>query len=807
MTQPHPGAPSRRAFLQAASIGAIGAAGFAVTGHGGSGRSAAAAGSMPATALVTELATTGPAARQTALTTGWTFYGREGSGNEPVTVTLPHNVTTLPWRDWDQSMWDGRWVYQRTFDLPADFDGLRVFLDFDGVLTGTEPTLNGTALPAHLGGYLPFSYEISEDVRPTDNQLDVIVDCRWLNVPPDGGPNGPDSVDYYPGGGIYRPVRLRGVPQVYLADVFARGADVLTDDRQVLVTATVDGATELPGDARVRAELLDNDEVVASATTPVQLDQPGTVEVDLTIGELGAIRLWDVDDPYRYDVLVTLLSGDTAVHQYRTTIGLREVSFTEEGCFLNGRRLKVFGLNRHQIFPYVGSAMPDRVQRRDAQILKHELNLNMVRCAHYPQSPAFLDACDELGLMVFAEPPGWQFIGDAEWQDLFVRDTRDMIRRDRNRPSIVLWGVRVNESPNNTEFYARTEAEAKRLDPSRQTTGAMVGWSYSHTDFQHEVFSYNDYVRGPGPSVLLRPPLPGKPYLVTESVGALVGAPYYRRIDPIDVQQSQAYYHAQTHNMVGADDRHCGAVPWLAFEYASGHGNIHHKIKTPGVADFFRVPKPGAAIYQAQVDPRTKPVLQPAFSWHFGDPSPNGPGAEAMICSNCDRIEVYLDGEPLDTVTPAYERFPYLRYPPTFVDLSSVSGSGPELRLVGFVGEEEVISRTFASDPSGDQLSLTADDDTLIANDANGADATRVVFRAVDQYGEPRSYAGGMVRLSLDGPADLVGENPFDWATNGGVGAVWVRTRPGETGEVRLRAEVDGMAARTVDITVEANQR
>ena len=138
-------------------------------------------------------------------------------------------------------------------------------------------------------------------------------------------------------------------------------------------------------------------------------------------------------------------TGRLAGRIYRTAIGFREARFTPDGFMLNGEHVKLRGLNRHQTFPYVGGAMPARVQRRDAWILRRELHCNIVRTSHYPQSPAFLDACDELGLLVLEEIPGWQHIGDRAWQDLAVRNVGAMIRRDWNHPSIVLWGVRINE--------------------------------------------------------------------------------------------------------------------------------------------------------------------------------------------------------------------------------------------------------------------------------------------------------------------------------------------------------------------------
>ena len=140
-------------------------------------------------------------------------------------------------------------------------------------------------------------------------------------------------------------------------------------------------------------------------------------------------------------------------------IGFREASFQSDGFYLNGKRLQLFGLNRHQLYPYAGMAMPARVQRKDAEILKNEFNCNMVRCSHYPQSPAFLDACDELGLLVWEEAPGWHNVSvTPDWQNLVLQDVRDMVIRDRSRPSVVIWGTRLNETRDYPGLWAADQA-------------------------------------------------------------------------------------------------------------------------------------------------------------------------------------------------------------------------------------------------------------------------------------------------------------------------------------------------------------
>ena len=164
-------------------------------------------------------------------------------------------------------------------------------------------------------------------------------------------------------------------------------------------------------------------------------------------------------------VHVRLLRGTQVVDEVSRTIGFREAQFTDHGFELNGKVIKLRGLDRHQTFPFVGQAMPGRAQRRDAHILRNKLKCNIVRTSHYPQSRHFLDACDEIGLLVLEEIPGWQHIGDEPWKLISIDNVSRMIRRDWNHPSIILWGVRINESKDDHDFYVRTNALAHKLDP------------------------------------------------------------------------------------------------------------------------------------------------------------------------------------------------------------------------------------------------------------------------------------------------------------------------------------------------------
>ena len=438
-----------------------------------------------------------------------------------------------------------------------------------------------------------------------------------------------------------------------------------------------------------------------------------------------------------------------------------------------------------------------RLQRRDAEILRTELNCNMVRCSHYPQSPHFLDACDELGLMVWQEAPGWAYVGDRAWQDIAAQNVHDMVVRDRNRPSVIVWGTRLNETANHSRLYTRTRQIAAGLDGTRPTSGAMT--SHSARGWGEDVFAFDDYrqARGNAP---LRPPLPGLPYLVSEAVGALAGAPAYRWIDPGPVLARQAWLHAQVHHTVRARPGYAGLLGWCGIDYASYNGGarIWRGLKTPGVLDTFRIPKPAAGIYRAQLDPRDRPVIEPLFCWDFGPGSPpHGPGPDAMIATNCERLEIFAGPEHIATGFPDRARFGGLAYPPVFADLTVDGSSLPELRIDGYLGGQLVASVSMSADPTGDRLVLTADHASITAE---GSDATRVTFRALDVYGNQRPHVTGDVRLQLTGPAILVGDNPFPFAAYGGVGGAFVRSLPGQPGQVTITAQHPALGQDTVTV-------
>lgn len=698
-------------------------------------------------------------------------------------ITIPHTNRMLPWHSFDDRDYQFVSLYRRRFTLPAGLERGRVFVDFGGVMTAATVTINGTRLGEYRGGYTPFSFELTPHISwDGENVLAVEVDSRErADIPPFGG-----QIDYLTFGGIYREVGLRLVPETFIANVFAKPVDVLSERRRVDVLCLLNAGMAPAGRLRLEVELRDGDRVLATAGQDVAT---GSTDAALTLPNFGDIGLWDIDDPRLYQVVARLLLDGSVTDEYSTRIGFREARFTPEGFQLNGRRIKLRGLNRHQTYPFVGQAMPARVQRRDALIVKHELKCNVVRTSHYPQSTHFLDCCDEIGLLVFEEIPGWQHVGDQEWQEIAVQNVGEMIRRDWNHPSIILWGVRVNESRDNHDFYTRTNQVAHALDDSRQTGGVR---DFLASEMLEDVFTINNFAYPD----LAKPNHPL--YLNTEFIGHTFPT---KHIDNVERVQEHVLRHARIHNQLGSDVGYAGGIGWCAFDYnthadfGSGDRICYH-----GISDIFRIPKPAAGFYTSQCDPANEVVLEPGFHWAIGDRSgSDGPGA-GVFCSNCDTLKVYIGDELKAELHPDREHYGHLPHPPFFANfLSGIWGQRwKDLRVEGYIDGELRITRRMSARGVDRQFLVAADDTTL---QGDGIDATRVVLRVADEFGAARPFATGAIQLTLDGPGEIIGENPF--ALTGGVGAIWVRSRQA-AGTIRLDAKHPVLGTQTITIEVQA---
>jgi beta-galactosidase len=765
-----------------------------------------------------------PSRRVFPLNRNWRFHPARVTGaNLPAfnddafeRVVIPHTNVKLPWHNFDDKEYQFISTYRRRFHCPAAARNKRVFVDFEGAMTASTVWINGVPLGEYKGGFTPFSFELTPHLRLNDeNVLVVELDSTEReDIPPFG-----HDIDYMTFGGIYREVSLRIVPLAYIDNIFVRPIHVLSQTPSLEVDCMLAGK-QTGGALTIEIELFDGTKTLAKATQEAgikggndpnaSLDPTtsGTMYADtetvtdpgrqtVSLKDLGPITLWDLHRPTLYTVQVRLTQDGKEIDRDTRRIGFREARFTEQGFSLNGKIVKLRGLDRHQTFPFVGQAMPARVQRKDADILRKNLHCNIVRTSHYPQSRHFLDRCDEIGLLVLEEIPGWQHTGPEPWKQTSIDNVGRMIRRDWNHPSVILWGVRINEASDDHDFYRRTNALAHALDPTRQTGGIR---NNRHSELLEDVFTINDFGF----------PLsePNHPlYLNTEFVGHTYPT---KTTDDDERQREHTLRHARIHNQIASDPRYAGGIGWCAFDYNT-HSNFGagDRICYHGVTDIFREPKAAAGFYKSQCDPSEEVVLEPAFHWASSDESVGL--TKAVVCSNCDHLKVYLRESGLEAspwklaaeLEPERSEFDHLTYPPFVLnynrlDFGQLRFRWGDLRIDGFIKGQQVISKSFSGRGVNRKFTIRPDDTTLLAD---GADTTRVVLRVTDEFDTIRTYANDPIVFTLEGPAEIIGDNPFSLI--GGTGAIWIRAKE-RPGRVRLTAKHPRLGSQTAEFLLHA---
>lgn len=584
----------------------------------------------------------------------WKFSeGADYDDNAVQTVRLPHTVKETPFNYFDEHIYQMLSWYRRELQIPQDWEGKCVLLTFEGVAHDCEVFVNGTKVGGHHCGYTAFTLDISEAlIYGEKNCLLVKVDSREeLNVPPFGY-----VIDYMTYGGIYRDVYIEVKNPIYIEDVFLHSE---TDGAVTLFSElTLNKAEE---NLKIRQLIYKNEEELGCVSSCSL--QTGEKEKKLQV-PVGNVVLWDIDNPVLYEVKTQLLQDEEVVDEKVIKFGFRKAEFKKDGFYLNNKKVKIRGLNRHQSYPYVGYAMPKSMQEMDADILKNELGLNAVRTSHYPQSHYFLDRCDELGLLVFTEMPGWQHIGDEAWKEQAVENVRDMVTQYRNHPSIILWGVRINESQDDDEFYTKTNAVAKELDPYRQTGGVRA---HKKSSLLEDVYTYNDFSHdGKAPGCELKKNITSdmeKGYLVSEYNGHMYPT---KAFDWEEHRTEHALRHANVLNAVAGEADIAGSFGWCMADYnthkdfGSGDRICYH-----GVMDMFRNPKPAADIYACQQE--KKAVLSLSSSMDIGE-HPGCNRGETWIYSNADSVKMYKNNRFIKEYTSNDSQYKNLLHGPIAID-------------------------------------------------------------------------------------------------------------------------------------------
>lgn len=768
------------------------------------------------------------------------------------TVNIPHTNTLIPYNNFDEKIYQFESCYRKKIWIDKISKSERVYIKFEGVMTFARVHLNGQYVGEHKGGYTPFRLDLTDAaVANGYNMLVVYVDSHERNdIPPFG-----HVIDYLTYGGIYREVSLEYCNSIHIETLGIKTKDVLTDHPKINIDL------HMHNEDKQDKSLICMFEIIEDNGTPVHefkriLNIRKVLNDRITIGErIKDIKLWGLDNPNLYGLRVQLLLDGEVIDQHHIRFGFREIEFTNRGFYLNGEKIKIQGLNRHQSFPYVGYAMPKSAQYKDADLLKYELGVNTVRLSHYPQSNHFLDRCDEIGLLVFDEIPGWQHIGDESWQEIALENVREMILKDINHPSVIIWGVRINESQDNDEFYKKTNKLARELDDSRPTGGVRC---IQNSNLLEDIYTYNDFVhtgKNQGLDKKKKITKTDKPYLVTEYNGHMFPT---KKFDHESRRIEHALRHLKVIDAMHEDDEISGAIGWCMFDYnthkdfGSGDRICYH-----GVMDMFRIPKHAAFVYASQQD--QFPVMHIASSLNIGEYD-GSLLEDVYVFTNCDYIKLYRNNQYINTFFPNKNLYPNVLHPPIIIDdlvgdsikenenfsevdarivkdlLMKVNRNGANLGLLdtlkmsklfwkykmnrrdaedlytkyfggwggtatnyyfeGYIREKCVLTRT-VSQVMKPRLMMVIDESQLIEDITY--DTTRIILKLVDDNGNDIIYANDAITIETNGPIEVIGHNVLSLI--GGSIGFWVKTT-GEGGiaKVIVTSERFGILDKQIEV-------
>lgn len=747
-------------------------------------------------------------------------------------VRIPHTVQELPLHYANSESYQKVVGYRKKLTFDSSLKDRRYFIRFDGSAHETTVYFNGKELYVHSCGYTAFIVELTDYILfEQENILTVKVDSREsLNTPPFGF-----VIDYLTYGGIYRNVLLYDKPAYFIKDVFVQTKTLDT----VSVSIQTDGV--VPVDSYLIKILNSMGEIIAQQAVSINKYQ-----VQIPVKNIHA---WTAESPTLYRCIVEL--GDDI---FATNFGFRTIRFDQNNLYINDQKVFLRGLNRHQCYPYIGYAAVDSLQEEDVRILKEELHVNAVRTSHYPQSQSFIDACDRYGLYVFTEIPGWQHIGDQTWKQQAIRNTEDMVLQYRNHPSIILWGVRINESLDDDELYAKTNAVARALDPSRPTAGVRY---LTKSHLLEDIYTFNDFSHhGDNKGALSKSEVmvdTHHPLIISESNGHMFPT---KSFDTQARRQEHALRHARVFSDAMSDGQHTGVFQWCMFDYAThkdfGSGD---RICYHGVMDSFRNPKLAASVYASQQD--EEPILAISTSMDIGDYNA-GNLPDFYAFTNADEVRLYKNDQFVSTFS--HSAYSGLKHGPIRIDdtigklletnehfskekaadirkcllASKKYGSNLPLRYrllyakmmfqyklsysdgvtlfgkyVSGWGSDSItwrfdaikngkVVKSIIKRPSTKlHLSYQVSRTSLVEGSCYDMSAIRIQVK--DEYHNLASYAQLPLNLITTGPIEIVGPNTV--VTEGGMTGTYIKTT-GEEGDAVLTISTPDCSAITIHFTI-----
>ncbi|MGB5668758.1 MAG: glycoside hydrolase family 2 TIM barrel-domain containing protein [Maribacter sp.] len=723
-----------------------------------------------------------------SINNGWKFYlgnpeaehfKADFDDSKWENVTVPHSLelTTMDLNGYDDDKYQKTFMrnvgwYRRSIDVSAD-KNKKVFVEFEGVHQVTDVWVNGRHVGQHaVGGYTPFHFDISDFVDyGSKNQITVRADNRRRDdVPPDPGP-----MDYIKFGGMYRDVYLVETNALHITFnwegetsgqfITTPTVDPINMNGTINIKTSVENESSNNKKTTVVHRLVDNKGLVVLKLEQTREINPGAEVLFNQIGSVeDDLHLWSIEKPYLYRVHTLVLDGDKVVDQIECKSGFRKIEITNtEGVLLNGKPIKLIGTNRHQHYGFIGDAMPNSLHFKDVLQLK-ELGMNVLRTAHYPHDNAILEACDELGMLVYEEAPTWMSIGNAAWFDNFEKAARAMVRNHRNHPSVFIWGAGVNHRG----YVPRAHNIIKQEDPFRFTASQSSRWTGWQTSG------------------------------LTDIYGQMVYGPYYWSGDePVLAMEGRRGPEAVNEYM--NDPMKLGLISWTAHAYYTFHPTDTPKDRSRGgFMTVFRYPRPGLSWYKAELT--DYPYVHIETDWKEGT-------KEVVVYSNSDEVQLLVNGKEIDVQESSKrDGYKYLKHAPFIFSIPKFEKG--KLTANGLTDGKIIVSeRVFTpGTPSKIILELDANGREFVAD---GSDIMVGYAKVVDDMGTIIRDAEINIEFSVKGPAEIVGEkenigsNPMK--TEYGVAPVLIKAG-NIPGNVTLTAKAKGLKSGAVTInTKKAN--
>ncbi|HTF98406.1 MAG TPA: glycoside hydrolase family 2 TIM barrel-domain containing protein [Cellvibrio sp.] len=691
-------------------------------------------------------------------------------------VKLPHTPKIEPLIVNDQFVGDA-W-YKKTINTTEDWKGKQVSLKFESAMNVAEVWLNGDKLTTHVGGYLPFSVNLTEKLKwDAPNELLVRLDNRDNTVT---GPKPLKDLDFNTYGGIYRHVILQIDNDLHISDavaasktasggIFVRYPTVSKEQASISIQTHLINAHADPKQFRVVQRLMDGDNVVVDQTGQVQTIN-GKSDIENTIElTLNNPKLWSPKAPNLYQLVTRIYEGDSLVDEQTTRIGIREFKWIDNQLFINGEKTFLRGVNRHQEYPYVGYATSDAADYRDAVKIK-SAGFDYVRLSHYPHSPAFMAAADELGIVLLDSILGWQYFSeDPAFQAQIQQTCRDLIRRDRNHASVMAWECSLNESWMTEPFIdSLTKIIGEEYPGAKSAGWQEYGYDIYLQARQHRLEHYKT---------------PTKPYIVSEygdweyyAMNAGLNQTAWADLLQADRSSRQLLSDGekrllqQASNIQEAHNDNFNTPAfadgfWVMFDYNRGYAP---DLESSGIMSIDRLPKYSYYFYQSQRDPNevsekfaSGPMVFIANEWTEKS------STDVRIFSNADAVELYLNGKLVGKQLAAdnknSETTKNLKHPPLTFALEKFEAG--ELKALAYSGDNIVAEHKVFTPGAPTKLKLTLDTSGK-APQTGVKDVVFVYAQLLDAKNNPVPANNVNIQFALEGNGKLI--SPTNVTTSGG---------------------------------------